>query len=87
MSAHVSRCFMGTAEEIAAHHRLVADAKAIGADEERARVVAYLTKYAAALGEMVPECPNVGWMEAGVENAACLIERGEHEKSDSGLGP
>ena len=33
MSEHLSRCFMGTPEEIAAHHQLAADAKAMGREE------------------------------------------------------
>ena len=36
---HVGRCFMGSAEDIEAHHQLVEDAVVIGARAERARLL------------------------------------------------
>ncbi len=60
MTLHVSRCFMGSAEEIAAHQQLVADATIIGREE----VLSFLRKAAGeTLGDALGEA--ACWGEPG----------------------
>ncbi len=58
-------CFMGSAEDIRAHHKLVADAKDQDAAEERALVVRWLRDPA--------NLPSGGELYL-----AAALERGEH---------
>ena len=64
----MTACFTGTAEDIRAHHKLVADAKAQGAAEERARVVRFIRAQGWALH----------FTSAEVARLCEHIERGEH---------